>query len=147
MSIIVENRKIKFEYFIEEVLEAGIVLLGSEVKSIRENKINIIDGFITLKKGEPYLLNVNIAQYNKTFIAEKHDPLRDRKLLLNKSQIKKFFGKLSQKGMTIVPLNFHTTRGKIKVDIALVKGKKLHDKRETIKERDLARSARKFTDL
>lgn len=143
MSIIVENRKVRFDYEILETVEAGLVLLGSEVKAIRSGKVNIIDGFMTLKKGEPYVLNMNISQYNMVFAGQKHDPLRDKKLLLNKFQIKKFFGKLTQKGLTIVPLNIHTKGGKIKMEIALVKGKKLHDKRQALKERDLARMDRK----
>jgi len=143
MSIIIENKRARFEYFIEHVVEAGIILLGSEVKSIRNKNVSLIDGFITLKNGEPYLLNVNITKYAKCFTGVNHDPNRDKKLLLNKAEISKLFGKIQQKGYTLIPLNLHLKRGKIKVDIAIAKGKQLHDKRQTIKARDIEREGRR----
>lgn len=143
MSVLVENRKARFEYEIIEVIEAGISLVGTEVKSLRGHNASIIDGFITLRKDGPYLLNVNISKYDKSFTGVNHDPKRDRKLLFNKSEINKLFGKLSIKGFTIIPLNFHLKRGKIKLDIAVAKGKKAHDKRNAIKERDIERDMRR----
>ncbi|QED23536.1 SsrA-binding protein SmpB [Candidatus Deianiraea vastatrix] len=146
MSLIIENRRVRFEYFIEDVIEAGIVLTGSEVKSIRNKNVSLLDGFVTLKGGEPYLLNVNITKYPQCFVGQDHDPNRDKKLLLNKHEIRRLFGKIKEKGYTLVPLNLHLKRGKIKADIAVVKGKQMHDKRETIKKRDLERQTRRGND-
>jgi len=143
MSIIVENRKIYFEYEIEYTLEAGIVLLGSEVKAIRNGQINIIDGHIILRKDGPYLVNTTINKYTQSAKILEIDPKRNRKLLLNKAEIRKLFGKMSVKGFTIVPLNVHTKNGRIKIEIAVVKGKKMHDKRKSLKEKDLERERRR----
>lgn len=143
MSVIIDNRKARFEYEISEVIEAGISLLGSEVKSIRLGKVSIIDAFVTLKNGNPCVLNMNIANYDKSFISQKHDPLRDKFLLLNKDEIRFMFGKASVKGYTLIPLNLHYKRGRVKMDIAVAKGKQMHDKRRDIKERDLQRQQRR----
>lgn len=139
MSVIIENRKVYFNYHIEDRIEAGIVLLGSEVKSIKAKNVNILDSFVVLKKGEPYLLNMNITKYHRAFSGDSHDPSRDKKLLLHKKQIAKMFGKTAQKGFSIVPLNLHLKSGIIKVELAIVKGKTEYDKRETIKKRDNAK--------
>ncbi len=146
MSIIVENKKARFEYFIEEVFEAGICLLGSEVKSIRAKNVSFSDAFIVLKSGEPYVLNMKITKYPQCYVAEQHDPARDKKVLLHKNQINRIFGKMQDKGYSVIPLNLHIRNGKIKLDIALVKGKTLYDKRHTIKERDLKRDSRRGGD-
>ena len=146
-QMIIENRKARFEYHIEETLEAGLCLTGSEVKSIRSKNVNIQDAFITLKKGEPYILNMKITKYQQAYATENHEPNRDKKILLHKKQINKFFGKTQEKGYTIIPLDIHLQRGKMKLTIALAKGKALHDKRQSIKERDLKRQERRLGDF
>jgi SsrA-binding protein len=146
-QMIIENRKARFEYHIEETLEAGLCLTGSEVKSIRCKNVSIQDAFITLKKGEPYILNMKITKYQQAYEAENHEPNRDKKILLHKKQIDKLFGKNQEKGYTIIPLDIHLQRGKMKLTIALAKGKALYDKRQSIKERDLKRQERKLGDF
>jgi SsrA-binding protein len=133
------NKKARFEYFIDEVFEAGIMLLGSEVKSMRENQISISEAFVDGGSGELFLLNSYIAEY-KGANKFNHDTKRARKLLLHKHQVKRLLGKIKVKGATIVPLSVYLNeRNKVKIEIALVHGKKLHDKRQTIKERDWKR--------
>jgi len=142
--IITYNKKVSFEYFIEEKFEAGIVLLGSEVKSLRQGKISIGDSFVDERKGELYLVNCHISEY-KGANRFNHDPLRARKLLLHKKEINKLIGKLHQKGKTLVPVSFYFNRKNIvKLEIALVSGKKLYDKREAIKEREWKRDKQRM---
>ncbi len=134
----IQNRKAKFEYFIEETIEAGIALKGTEIKSLRKSSCDLSDSFAIIKKGEVYLLNTFIAKYDEGNIFN-HDTRRTRKLLLHKSEITKLFNKVSRSGYSLIPLDIHFKNGKAKVTIGLCRGKKLYDKRETIKERDLKR--------
>ena len=141
MKKIANNRKARFNYTIEEEIEAGIMLVGSEVKSIRDGKININDGYITEQKGDMVLLNVHISEF-KGANRFNHDPLRSRKLLLHKKQINKLLGKVHTKGLSLIPLSMYfNNRNIIKLNIGLCKGKKLYDKRASIKERDEKRNA------
>lgn len=138
MSILV-NRKANFEYFILDEYDAGIVLLGSEVKSIRQGNVTMNDSFIYIKDGEVWLKNLKVARYRQTHSAEPHDENRDKKLLLTKKQIQKIEKSLQDKGITCIPLKIFTRSNRIKVKIGVAKGKKLYDKRNTIKERDMKR--------
>ena len=134
----IQNRKAKFEYFIEETVEAGIALKGTEIKSLRKSSCDLSDSFAIIKKGEVYLLNAFIAKYDEGNIFN-HDTRRTRKLLLHKNEINKLFNKISRNGYSLIPLDIHFKNGKAKVTLGVCKGKKLYDKRETIKERDLKR--------
>lgn len=137
--IIAVNRKARYEYFIEDTLEAGIALMGSEIKSIRNGNVNIADAYADEKKGEIYLLQAHIGEY-KGANRWGHHPTRPRKLLLHRKEIRKLFGKLKIKGYTLVPLSlYYNARNIVKVELGLAKGKKQHDKRETIKNREWQR--------
>lgn len=138
-KIITINRKARYEYFIEDVVEAGIMLKGSEVKSLRKGNVNIADSYADEKKGIVYLLQAHIGECSS---ANRwgHDPTRPRKLLLHKAEISKLFGKLKVKGYTMVPLSLYFNKKNIvKVELGIAKGKKQHDKRATEKERDWQR--------
>ena len=138
------NKKAMHDYHILEKYEAGLVLLGTEVKSVREGKINIKEAYITEEKGEFFLIGAHIARYEQRGYAE-HDPLRKKKLLLNKDEIKKLIGKSKEKGLTLVPLSVYPKGKYIKLAFALAKGKKLYDKRESLKAKAIERDfARKF---
>ncbi len=140
MEVIAENRKARFEYFILEEFEAGMVLLSSEVKSLRERKVNISDAYVTEKNGEIWLHNMHIAKY-KAANKKKHKPKRERKLLLHKKEINKLISQIKTAGVTIVPLSIYfNDKGLVKTRIAIVKGKKLYDKRATIKQREWNRA-------
>ena len=132
------NRKASHEYHILQTIEAGIALVGTEVKSLRQGKANLVDGYAKIEKGEVWLVNVNISEYTQGNI-NNHDPRRDRKLLLNKNEIRKLIGKTKEKGLTLVPLRLYFKSGKVKVELALAKGKKVYDKRESIAKRDFQR--------
>lgn len=132
------NRKASHEYHILQTIEAGIALVGTEVKSLRQGKANLVDGYAKIEKGEVWLVNVNISEYTQGNI-NNHDPRRDRKLLLNRSEIRKLIGKTKEKGLTLVPLRLYFKNGKVKVELALAKGKKVYDKRESIAKRDFQR--------
>ena len=132
------NRKARHDYFIEEAYEAGIVLTGTEIKSIRNGNCNIKDCYGFVKNGEVFLLNMFIGQYKEGNIFN-HEESRSRKLLLHKKEIKKLFEKVSQKGYTIVPLDVHLSKGRVKIDIALGRGKKNYDKRESLAKKDAQR--------
>lgn len=134
----IQNRKAKFEYYIEETIEAGIALKGTEIKSLRKSSCDLSDSFAIIKRGEVYLLNVFIAKYDEGNIFN-HDTRRTRKLLLHKNEINKLLNKVSRNGYSLIPLDIHFKSGKAKVTLGVCKGKKLYDKRETIKERDLKR--------
>jgi len=136
---IVTNRKAFYEYHILEEFEAGIVLLGGEVKSIREGNVTLNDSFIYLKSGEVWIKNFKVTRYKQTHFAEKHEENRDKKLLLTKTQIIKISRMMEDKGTTCVPLSVFSKNNKLKVKIGVVKGKKLYDKRASIKERDIKR--------
>jgi SsrA-binding protein len=133
-GVIAENRKAGFDYEFLETFEAGLVLLGTEVKAIREGGVNLRDSFCRLQNGEAYLLNAHIGQYSHGGSAS-HDPLRTRKLLLHREELNKLLGKTTSKGLTIVPLRLFYKNGRVKVAIALAKGKRTIDKRETTSAR------------
>ena len=132
------NRKASHEYFILQTIEAGIALMGTEVKSLRQGKANLVDGYAKIENGEVLLVNVNISEYAQGNI-NNHDPRRDRKLLLNRSEIRKLIGKTKEKGLTLIPLRLYFKNGKVKVELALAKGKKVYDKRHTIAKKDFLR--------
>jgi SsrA-binding protein len=136
--IAISNRRARFEYEILDTFEAGIVLVGSEVKSLRQGKANLQDSYALVKNGEVWLLNMHINPYEQAN-QFNHDPLRTRKLLLNKSEIAKLQIKTNEKGLTLIPLKLYFNKGIAKVELGIGKGKKLHDKRESIKERDVTR--------
>ena len=135
-KIVSDNRQARFQYEILETYETGIELRGTEVKSIRAGKVNLRDGFALVRDGEVMLLNVHISPHETTNQAFNHDPRRTRKLLMHRDEIRKLIGKTEQQGLTLVPLKMYLKRGWVKVDLALVRGKKLHDKREDLKRRD-----------
>ncbi len=132
------NRKARHEYSIMQTYEAGIVLQGTEVKSLRQGKVNLVDSYATLKNGEVWLVGANISVYEQGNI-NNHEPARTRKLLLNKSEIRKLIGKVKEKGLTLIPLRLYFKNGKVKVELALAKGKKTYDKRESIAKKDFQR--------
>ena len=139
----IRNRSAYHEYFIEDKLDAGMVLMGTEVKSIREGKVSFVDSFCFFQKGELWVRNLHIAEY-RFGTTNNHIAVHDRKLLLNKKELRKLEGKLKDKGYTIVPLRiFFNEKGLAKMEIGLGKGKKLHDKRDTIKQRDAEREMKK----
>ncbi|QGR02167.1 SsrA-binding protein SmpB [Ehrlichia ruminantium] len=136
MDIIIENRKVRFNYFIIQEFDAGIVLLGSEVKSLRQRKVSIAEAYVTERNMELWLCNLHISEYTQANM-KNHNPTRPRKLLLKKKQIYKISGSMKNDGFTVVPLSLYfNNKGIVKAKIVIVKGKKLHDKRETIKTRD-----------
>lgn len=137
-KLVASNKKARHEYFIEEVYEAGIVLTGTEIQSVRKGKVNLIDSYVEVRQGEAYLINAHISEYDFGNIFN-HEPRRPRKLLLHKMQIRKMESKIREKGMTVVPLRMYLTRGLAKLEIGLARGKKLYDKREDIAKRDAAR--------
>ena len=134
-KIICLNRKARFNYFFLELLEAGIVLKGSEVKSLRDGKGSIADSYALDNNGELYLINSHIPLYRQSSY-NNHDPKGDRKLLLNRKEINKLIGKINQEGLTLIPTKLYFFKGKVKVEIAVAKGKKLYDKRQVKKTRD-----------
>jgi len=138
---IAENRKAFHDYHILETFEAGVALLGTEVKSIRGGNVNLRDSYARVESGEVWIYNVNVSPYSHRGYAD-HEPTRRRKLLLHKQEIRKLIGKTVEKGMTLVPTRIYFKDGRIKVAIGLAKGKKAHDKRETIKRRETDRETR-----
>jgi len=143
---IVVNRKAKHEYEILQTYETGIVLLGSEVKSIREGKVNLIDSYAEIRNGEVLLIGMHISEYKQANI-QNHVPLRTRKLLLNKSEIRRLIGKVKEKGLTLIPLRLYFKNGKVKVELGLARGKKIYDKREDIKRKDFEREQERKINL
>jgi SsrA-binding protein len=142
MKIVASNKKAFFNYEIIESLEAGIALVGSEVKSIREGRVSLKDSFAEIKNGEVFLLHMNISPYEQANIFN-HDPLREKKLLLHRQEIKRLIGKIREKGYTLVPTKvLLNDKGKVKVEISLAKGKRTYEKKRAIKERDLEREVR-----
>jgi SsrA-binding protein len=146
-KLICQNKKAWHNYFIEDKYQAGIVLVGTEVKSLREGRANLGDSYATIKSGEVFLVDTHISPYsfgNRL----NHDPLRTRKLLLHKKEIRRLIGKVQEKGFTLIPLRLYFSDGKAKVELGLAKGKKLFDKRETLKrktmERDMERGRKGF---
>ena len=142
MKLVANNKKAYHDYFIEEKYEAGLVLHGTEVKSLRMGKCSIKEAFIRIENGEVFIYGMHISPYEKGNIFNK-DPLRVRKLLLHKQQIRKLIGNSSEKGYTIVPLQVYFKDGRAKIEIGLAKGKKLYDKREDIAKKDQKREAEK----
>ena len=143
LKIICLNRKASFNYFFEDLLEAGIVLKGSEIKSIREGKINITDSYAVEKRGEIVLINSHIPIYKQASYSN-HSPYDERKLLLNKREINKLIGKMQRDGLTIVPTKMYFKKGKAKVELAVAKGKKIFDKRAVKKTRDWNRDKARY---
>ncbi len=135
-KIIADNRQARYQYHILETYEAGIELKGTEVKSIRAGKCNVRDSYALIRNDEAWLLNLNISPYQAASEYFNHEPRRTRRLLLHKQEIRKLIGKVEQQGLTLVPLKLYFKQGRVKVEIALAKGKKLYDKREDIKKRD-----------
>lgn len=142
IKIISENRKARHDYHILETFEAGMVLKGSEVKSAKNGQMQLKDSYVEFLNDEMYLLNSHISTYNASSY-NNHEPERKRKLLMKKSEITKLFQKVKEKGLTIVPLKVYLKKGYIKVEIAFVKGKQAHDKRDSIKKRDVDRELSK----
>ncbi|MEE2636048.1 MAG: SsrA-binding protein SmpB [Acidobacteriota bacterium] len=140
-KLIAENRKARHNYTLFDTFEAGLVLLGTEVKAIREGRVNLRDAYGRLEQGEVFLHNVHISPYSHRGYAD-HEPLRQRKLLLHKREIRKLIGKVVERGMTLVPVRMYFKRGRVKVALSLAKGKRVHDKRETLRQREADREAR-----
>src|SRR5215467_5809894 len=140
-SSVAENRKAFHDFHLMETFEAGLVLLGTEVKAIREGRVNLRDSFARVEDGEAFLYNVHISPYSHRGYAD-HEPLRRRKLLLHRSEIRKLIGKTVEKGMTLVPTRMYFKDGRVKVAVSLAKGKKEYDKRETLKRREAERETR-----
>jgi len=143
LKIISLNRKASFNYFFESLLEAGMVLKGSEIKSVRDGKVNIADSYGIIKDGEVFLINSHIASYKQASYIN-HDPIQERKLLLNKKEINKVVGKIQREGFSLIPTKMYFKKGKAKIEIAIAKGKKQYDKRETKKKRDWNRDKARF---
>ena len=142
-KIICYNRKASFNYFFENTLEAGIVLKGSEIKSIRSGKVNIADAYAIEKKGEIILINSHISSYKQASFSN-HKPLDERKLLLNKKEINKLIGKMQREGFTLIPTRMYFKKGKAKIEIAVAKGKKQYDKRQALKRKDWNRDKARY---
>ena len=138
---IAENRKAFHDYHILDTWEAGVALLGTEVKAIREGRVNLRDSFARIENGQVWLYGVHISPYSHRGYAE-HEPLRQRKLLMHRDEIRKLTGKTTEKGMTLVPLRMYFVKGRVKVAVGLARGKKEYDKRETIKQRETDRETR-----
>lgn len=143
-QVYIKNRPVTFEYAIEDKLTAGIMLTGSEIKSVREGKVSFNDSYCFFHEGELWIKSLHIAEYVNAGYAG-HDPTRERKLLLNKKELRKWAQKMKEKGLTIVPLSMYINdKGYAKLDIGLAKGKKVHDKRESIKQRDVDREIKRY---
>ena len=143
LKIICLNRKARFNYFFEEIYEAGIILKGSEIKSVRNGKVNIADSYAVEKDGEIYLINSHISSYKQASYVD-HNPVAERKLLLNKREINKVIGKMQKEGFTLIPTKMYFKKGKAKIEIAVAKGKKQFDKRQTKKTRDWNRDKSRY---
>ena len=143
LKIICLNRKASYNYFLQDFIEAGIILKGSEVKSIREGKVNIADSYAIESNGEIVLINSHIPLYKQSSY-NNHSPTQERKLLLNKKEINKLIGKINREGLTIIPTKMYFKKGKVKVEIAVGKGKKQYDKRQVKKSRDWNREKSRY---
>ena len=143
LKIICLNRKASFNYFFEDLIESGIVLKGSEIKSIRDGKVNITDSYAIEKNGELILINSHIASYKQASYSN-HNPMDERKLLLKKREINRLIGKIQREGFTIVPTKMYFKKGKAKIELAIAKGKKQYDKRQTKKNRDWNRDKARY---
>jgi SsrA-binding protein len=138
---IATNRKARHDYLILETVEAGLVLRGAEVKSLRQGNASLVDGYASIKGGEGWLVGVHISPYEHGSIAD-HDPIRPRKLLLHRKEIRKLFGRLSERGLTVIPLKLYFKNGVAKVLLGVARGKKQYDKRQDISKRDAERAIR-----
>jgi SsrA-binding protein len=138
IKLIADNRKALFEYFVEERFEAGMVLTGTEVKSLRNGRANLKDSYARIRNGEVYILQMHISPYAFAYY-DNHDPLRPRKLLLHKEEIRKLYGKMNERGYSLIPLRLYFRDSKVKLELALAKGKHKYDKRDTIRRRDQQR--------
>ncbi len=142
IKIICQNKKARHDYFVEDSMEAGIVLWGTEVKALRESKANLVDSYVQIEGGEAWLLGAHISHYTpgNQF---NHAPVRKRKLLMHKREIGRLIGKVKEKGFNLIPLKLYFKKGKVKVEVALAKGKKLYDKRRDIKQKEAKREIEK----
>ena len=143
LKIICLNRKASFNYFFEDIYEAGIILKGSEIKSVRNGKVNIADSYAIERDGELFLINSHISSYKQASLLN-HNPIDERKLLLNKKEINKLIGKMQREGFTIVPTKMYFKKGKAKIELAIAKGKKQFDKRADKKKRDWNRDKARY---
>ncbi|MBV8223087.1 MAG: SsrA-binding protein SmpB [Candidatus Eremiobacteraeota bacterium] len=143
-KLIASNRRAFHDYKIEDRMEAGLVLTGTEVKSLRANGASLVDGYVRLKGHEAYLINVHIPPYEQGTFFSQHQPRRDRKLLLHARELKRLIGTLQEKGLTLLPLRLYFKRGLVKAELGLARGKKLYDKRESIKKREAQREAARY---
>ncbi len=143
MPTLVKNKKAFYNYHILEKMEGGLVLIGQEVKALKEGKGSLFGSFLSIKSGEVYLVNCNITPYQPKNTPKNYNPQRDRKVLLNKNEIKNLIGKTKEKGVTFIPLSIYTKKNYIKLEFAVAKGKKKYDKREAIKKRDIDRNLQK----
>jgi SsrA-binding protein len=139
---IAANRKALHDYTIEDTYEAGVALTGTEIKSVRAGRVNLRDGYVQIRNGEAWLLNVHISPYDFGN-RENHEPRRERKLLLHHYEIRRLYSKVAERGWTIVPLRIYLKEGRAKVEIALARGKRLYDKRDAVAERDMDRDLRR----
>ena len=139
----IKNKKAYFNYFVESSIESGIALVGSEIKSIKKGSVNLTDSYIRIKNNEAFIINMFIDKYEEANIFN-HEPTRERKLLLHKKEIKKLYDEVKNGGYTLIPLSIYIKNGKCKILVGLCKGKKLYDKRESIKKRDLERENKKW---
>jgi SsrA-binding protein len=143
-DVIATNRRARFEYEILETFEAGMALLGPEVKSLREGRANLVDAYATVRRGEALLVHLHISPYEQA-ARDNPDPRRDRRLLLHKAEIRRLTGKLAERGFTLVPLRLYWKNGRAKVELGLARGKRMHDKREAIRRRESDREAARLT--
>ena len=143
LKIICLNRKASFNYFFEDIYEAGLILKGSEIKSVRAGKVNIADSYAIERDGELYLINSHISSYKQASLLN-HNPIEERKLLLNKKEINKLIGKMQREGFTIIPTKMYFKKGKAKIELAVAKGKKQYDKRQALKRKDWNRDKARY---
>ena len=143
LKIICLNRKASYNYFFDDIYEAGIILKGSEIKSVRDGKVNIAESYAIEKDGELYLINSHISSYKQANMLN-HNPIEERKLLLNKKEINKLIGKMQREGFTLIPTKMYFKKGKAKIEIAVAKGKKQFDKRQAIKRKDWNRDKARY---
>ena len=143
LKIICLNRKASFNYFFEDIYEAGLILKGSEIKSVRDGKVNIADSYAIERDGELFLINSLISSYKQASLLN-HNPIDERKLLLNKKEINKLIGKMQREGFTLIPIKMYFKKGKAKIEIAVAKGKKKYDKRQALKRKDWNRDKARY---
>ena len=143
LKIICLNRKASFNYFFEDIYEAGLILKGSEIKSVRNGKVNIAEAYAIERDGELYFINSHISSYKQASLLN-HNPIDERKLLLNKKEINKLIGKMQREGFTLIPTKMYFKKGKAKIEIAVAKGKKQYDKRQAIKRKDWNRDKARY---